>query len=63
MRYCGGDVVMQGDKNWFGVGHNAIVEFDEQDHLIFHGYDANDRGISKLRVEKLVWYKGWPIVE
>jgi len=58
----GGTLVLAGDKNWYGVGHNAVCNFDGTDYLIFHGYDAADRGISKLRIEKLKWVNGWPVV-
>jgi arabinan endo-1,5-alpha-L-arabinosidase len=60
----GGTLLLQGDKDWYGVGHNAVANFDGVDYLIFHGYDASDRGRSKLRIEKLGWDKeGWPFVE
>ncbi|MEO8406689.1 MAG: arabinan endo-1,5-alpha-L-arabinosidase [Chitinophagaceae bacterium] len=62
MNMGGGSTVMEGDKNWNGVGHNAVVSFDGTDYLIFHGYDANDKGISKLRVEKINWNRGWPTI-
>jgi arabinan endo-1,5-alpha-L-arabinosidase len=58
----GGSLVLEGDKNWNGVGHNAVVDFNGTDYLIFHAYDANDRGRSKLRVEKLSWAGGWPVL-
>ena len=58
----GGSLVLEGDKNWHGVGHNAVVDVNGTDYLIFHGYDANDRGISKLRIEPLVWINDWPFV-
>lgn len=63
MRYGGGDIVLEGDKNWYGVGHNAVCNFDGTDYLIFHGYDASDNGKSKLRIEKLKWVNDWPVVE
>lgn len=59
----GGTILLAGDKNWYGVGHNAVCNFDGTDYIIFHGYDAADRGISKLRIEKLKWANGWPEVE
>jgi arabinan endo-1,5-alpha-L-arabinosidase len=58
----GGSIVLEGDKNWNGVGHNAVVSFDGYDYLVFHGYDARDKGKSKLRIEKMVWAGGWPVV-
>jgi arabinan endo-1,5-alpha-L-arabinosidase len=58
----GGSLVMEGDKNWYGVGHNAVVSDPGGDLLIFHAYDANDKGRSKLRIEKLDWSNEWPVV-
>ncbi|MHA4806675.1 family 43 glycosylhydrolase [Flavitalea flava] len=62
MTLGGGSLVLQGDKNWYGVGHNAVVSFEDGDWLVFHGYDAKDSGKSKLRMEKLNWATGWPVV-
>lgn len=62
MALGGGSLLLQGDKNWHGVGHNAVVSFEDGDWLVFHGYDAKDNGKSKLRMEKLTWTKGWPEV-
>lgn len=63
MAQGGGTILLQGDQNWYGVGHNAVFTDQKTDYLVFHGYDAADRGISKLRIEKLSWDKnGWPII-
>jgi arabinan endo-1,5-alpha-L-arabinosidase len=59
----GGSIVLAGDKNWYGLGHNAVCDFDGKDYLIFHGYDANDRGIPKLIIEQITWKKDWPVVD
>lgn len=60
----GGTLVLAGDKDWYGVGHNAVCTFDGVDYIIFHAYDAADNGRSKLRIEKLGWdSEGWPVVE
>ncbi|MDP4151521.1 MAG: arabinan endo-1,5-alpha-L-arabinosidase [Bacteroidota bacterium] len=58
----GGSLVMEGDKNWYGVGHNAVVSDPGGDLLIFHGYDAHDKGRSKLRIGRLTWNNEWPAV-
>jgi arabinan endo-1,5-alpha-L-arabinosidase len=59
----GGSLVLEGDKNWYGVGHNAVYNFDGHDYLIFHGYAAADKGKSKLRIETLDWdAQGWPVI-
>jgi arabinan endo-1,5-alpha-L-arabinosidase len=62
MNLGGGSLVLEGNKNWYGVGHNAIVSFDGTDYLVFHGYDAGDKGKSKLRIEKLSWLDEWPLI-
>ena len=62
MNVGGGSLVLEGDTNWHGVGHNAVANLNGTDYLIFHGYDAHDNGKSKLRIEKLVWFNGWPFV-
>jgi arabinan endo-1,5-alpha-L-arabinosidase len=62
MNLGGGSTVLEGDKNWNGVGHNAVITDAEGDWLVFHGYDANDKGRSKLRIERLLWFDNWPVV-
>jgi arabinan endo-1,5-alpha-L-arabinosidase len=60
----GGTILLAGDENWYGVGHNAVVSFDRSDYLVFHGYDAHDSGKPKLNIRKLNWDKnGWPVAE
>ena len=59
----GGTLIVQGDgKEWFGAGHNSVYTFDGKDYIIYHGYDANDKGRSKLIIQQLGWQNGWPIV-
>ena len=63
MRLGGGTLLLEGDKDWYGVGHNGTYTIDGKDWLIFHGYDAHDKGRSKLRVEELHWDEdGWPVM-
>ena len=59
----GGRLLLAGDSRWHGVGHNSVYTFDGDDYLVFHGYDGEDNGRSKLRIERLAWDKqGWPSV-
>jgi arabinan endo-1,5-alpha-L-arabinosidase len=61
LRTGGGTILMTGNGDWHGVGHNAVLSNEDADLLIFHAYDANDNGRSKLRIFKLSWDKdGWP---
>ncbi len=62
MNLGGGSLVVEGDKEWNGAGHSATVTFDGVDYLVFHGYDAADGGRSKLRIEKISWINGWPVL-
>jgi len=62
MNLGGGSTVLEGDKNWNGVGHNAVANFNGTDYLVFHAYDANDNGKPKLRIEKISWVNDWPVV-
>lgn len=59
----GGTILLQGNENWFGVGHNSTYTFNGTDYIIFHGYDASDEGKPKLIIKKLNWDNdGWPVV-
>lgn len=59
----GGSLLLEGNKEWPGVGHNSIYTFDEEDYLIYHAYDASDNGRSKLKINKVYWDdEGWPEV-
>lgn len=58
----GGSLLLAGDENWYGVGHNAVYTFDDQDYIVFHGYDVSAKGKSKLRIESLKWEDNWPYV-
>lgn len=64
LAFGGGNILLKGDKNWFGVGHNATCTFNGKDYLVYHGYDASDGGRSKLIIKELAWNKkGWPFVK
>ena len=64
MTQNGGTLIVQGDnKEWYGAGHNSVYTFDGKDYIIYHGYDAADRGRSKLIIHELGWDKeGWPVI-
>ncbi|UOB16494.1 arabinan endo-1,5-alpha-L-arabinosidase [Abyssalbus ytuae] len=59
----GGSLVIQGNKNWYGVGHNSVFTFGDKDYTFMHGYDASDKGLPKLIVKEVSWVDGWPIVK
>ncbi|SCY49112.1 arabinan endo-1,5-alpha-L-arabinosidase [Flavobacterium caeni] len=58
----GGTLVIEGNKNWAGVGHNSTYTFDGKDYLVFHAYDSNDKGKPRLKIKEINWKNGWPTV-
>lgn len=56
----GGTLLIEGDKDWYGIGHNSAYTFDGTDYYFSHGYDAHDCGKPKLIVRKMTWVDGWP---
>jgi len=59
----GGSLVVAGNKDYPGVGHNAVCNFNGQDYIIFHAYEAAENGRPKLLVRELKWdLDGWPVV-
>ena len=58
----GGTILIQGDKDWYGVGHNSIYTFDGKDYIFFHAYDAHQNAIPLLQTRIVKWINGWPVV-
>ncbi len=63
MRHGGGTLVVKGNEEWAGTGHNSAYTFNGTDYLVFHGYDISDDGDSKLWIKEIQWDDdGWPSV-
>ena len=63
MQTGGGTILLEGDENWYGTGHNGFATIDGNDYIVFHAYDAKDNGQSKLRIFEIQWDKdGWPVM-
>lgn len=63
MMQGGGTLVLAGNQAWYGVGHNAVYTFEGTDYVVYHGYDATDRGKPKLLMNELRWdNEGWPYI-
>jgi arabinan endo-1,5-alpha-L-arabinosidase len=59
----GGTLVLSSSQRWRGPGHNAVYQDGKTDWLVYHAYDAEDRGASKLHIEPITWdAEGWPRV-
>jgi beta-xylosidase len=59
----GGTLLIQGNKNWYGAGHNSAYTFDGKDYIIFHAYDVKQKGAPILQIEELKWDADlWPML-
>lgn len=60
----GGTLVVEGNQWWAGAGHNSAYSFEGKDYLVFHAYDINDDGKSKLKIAEINWDEnGWPVID
>lgn len=64
MQAGGGSLVIAGDKDWKGLGHNSAYTFDGKDFLVLHAYETADKYLQKLKVLPMTWDKAlWPVVD
>lgn len=63
--YAGGGTFVVGEtKDYAGIGHCAVYDFDGQTYFVAHGYDKNDKGRSKLVIKEIEWDRAeWPTVK
>ncbi|MBS2101035.1 arabinan endo-1,5-alpha-L-arabinosidase [Carboxylicivirga linearis] len=59
----GGTILLQGNDRWAGVGHNGAAHIDGKDILVYHGYDRQNNGASKLLIKEMKWVDGWPVID
>ncbi len=60
----GGSLLLAGNKDWAGVGHNSAYTFDGKDYLVFHAYENADNGLQKLKIAEIKWDEAkWPQVD
>ena len=58
----GGTKILEGGTRWKGPGHEAVLQDGKDDLLVYHAYDADDKGTPKLRISRIEWRDGWPWV-
>ncbi|MFC4655819.1 arabinan endo-1,5-alpha-L-arabinosidase [Rheinheimera marina] len=58
----GGTMLLKGNTDWPGLGHNSVYAMDGKDYLVFHAYEQADNGLQKLKITALQWQDGWPVV-
>jgi beta-xylosidase len=60
----GGTLLIQGNENWYGAGHNSAYTFDGKDYIVFHAYEIKNNGRPKLEIKELQWDANlWPVVQ
>lgn len=58
----GGTLVVEGNKDWYGIGHNSVYDFDGKTYYFSHAYDASIDGKPVLKVIPLEFSSDdWPI--
>lgn len=59
----GGSLLIKGNKNWVGLGHNSAYTWDGKDYLVLHAYETADNYLQKLKILNISWDKeAWPMV-
>lgn len=57
----GGTRILSEYGQWKGPGHNGMLIENGIYWMVYHAYDADQIGISKLRIESISWdADGWP---
>jgi arabinan endo-1,5-alpha-L-arabinosidase len=60
----GGTQVTFPTERWKGPGHNAILQENGVEYIVYHAYDADNQGVFTLRIAPLTWNDdGWPSIE
>jgi arabinan endo-1,5-alpha-L-arabinosidase len=58
-----GTLLLRGNRDYRGPGHNAYLKDDDTDYLVYHAYDARKEGLATLRISTVDWTQdGWPTV-
>lgn len=63
---AGGFLVLHADldpeKRFKGPGHCAVLQEGGTEYIVYHAYDAQNKGRPTLRIQKLAWTAdGWPV--
>jgi arabinan endo-1,5-alpha-L-arabinosidase len=60
----GGSLLIAGDKDWKGLGHNSAYTMDGKDYLVLHAYETADNYLQKLKIMEMKFdAAGWPGVD
>ena len=61
-----GQIVLHGQldktKRWRGPGHPALLNDGGREYIVYHAYDARNKGVPTLRIQSMGWTAdGWPV--
>lgn len=66
MKDGGGSIVLHADQDktgrFKGPGHVDILQDGYVEHIVYHAYDSQNGGRPTLRIQRLTWQDGWPVV-
>ena len=58
-----GMMLLRGNREFRGPGHNAFLKDEDGDYLVYHAYDTQNDGLATLRISPVDWTQdGWPTV-
>lgn len=64
MAQGGGTLLLGGNQAWPGLGHNSTYTIDGKDYVVFHAYEAADKGLQKLKIAEIKWDEAlWPVID
>jgi arabinan endo-1,5-alpha-L-arabinosidase len=64
LAHGGGTLLLDGNKDWPGLGGGSVYTFDGKDYMVFHAYEAADNGLQKLKIAEVKWdEKQWPVID
>lgn len=56
-----GTLLLRGNRDFRGPGHNAVLADGDRHWLVYHAYDARRDGAPTLRISPIEWTEdGWP---
>jgi arabinan endo-1,5-alpha-L-arabinosidase len=66
MKDGGGTIVLHANQDasgrFKGPGHVDILQDGDIEHIVYHAYDSQNGGRPTLRIQRLEWQDGWPVV-
>jgi len=62
MNQGGGTILLEGNEEYYGIGHNSAYTFEGKDYLFSHAYSIKKKGAPILKVMEMSWDKDFWIM-